>query len=102
MKIKDIWFCLSISWFMTRWLGGVALGVTVALIGLSYFQEPSINHKIIGETLWIIGILFSFIAGFTLVFTKEGIKELKKLISDIPDAFNAVSSDIKKLDSITI
>ena len=32
----------------------------------------------------------------------KGIKELKKLISDIPDAFNAVSSDIKKLDSITI
>lgn len=80
MKAKDIWLCLSISWFVTKWIGGIALGFTIALIGLSYFQEPSIVYKIIGEILWIIGILFAFTAGFTLGFTKEGFKRLKRFL----------------------
>ncbi len=80
MKIKDIWFCLSISWFVTKWIGATTLGLTVALTGLSYLQDPSISHKIIGEILWITGILFGLTVHFTLGFTKEGIKKFKKFL----------------------
>ncbi len=76
----DIWLCLSITWFITRWVGGTALGITVALIGLCYFRDPGISHKIIGEVLWITGILFSLVANFSSGFTKEGIKDLKKIL----------------------
>jgi len=63
-------------WFLVRFLGIFFLGAIIALTGNYYIQDTT--HQVIGALLYGIGLFLSLGGFFTLGFSKDFFRELKR------------------------